>query len=342
MRGFHRSPDKRLFQPPLVLINNGFTKFSFIAFHAFYQDSLTGISGQPEDEDLLRFFTVYVKSQLAAYFLFHTASSWGTERDRVLVHELMRLPFPLPDSPHSSPRAESIVSEVASRMRTLQKEMGVLYAKAHQEAEGEADFELRSESIEQTRRTRVEELQAKLERLVYEYFDLSDEEIALVEDTCNVYEPSSTPATPDSSIPTLRETEQGDRLCYSSLVCDTLNEWSRIDQPKGRKQPFFLYAESARLAKTGMVLVTIRKAAEKTACREVRANRRLDETVARIAAASTRQRGAFEYLRGIIFGDRDKIRIFKPDLLGHWTKTSALNDADAVFQAVIQSKRRRR
>ncbi len=342
MKGFRRSPDERLFQAPLVLINNGFTKFSFVDFDVFYQDSLTGIGGEAEDEDLLRFFTVYAKSKLAAYFLFHTASSWGTERDRVLVHELMRLPFPLPDSPHSSPRAKAIVSKVASRMRTLQQEIGHLYAKASKAAKGQAGYELRSESIEQTRRTRVEQLQAELEPLVYEYFELSDEEIALVEDTCNVYEPSSTPTTPDSSIRALEETTEKERLSYSSLLCDTLNEWSRIDQPKGRKQPFYLYAESACLDTTGMVLVTIGKAAKKTACREVRANGRLDKAVTRIADASTQQRGAFEYLRGIIFGDGDKIRIFKPDLRGHWTKTSALNDADAVFQAIIQSKRRRR
>jgi len=340
--GFRRSPDKRLFQPPLVLINNGFTKFSFADFRVFYQHSLTGIRGKREDEDLLRFFTVYAKSRLAAYFLFHTASSWGTERDRVLVHELMRLPFPLPDNPHSSPRAQSIVNEAASRMRTLQQEMGALYARARQEAKGEADYRLRSESIDETRRRRVEELQAELEPLVYEYFDLSAEEIALVEDTCHVYEPSSTPATPNSRIPTLEETTEEKRLSYSCLLCDTLNEWSRIDQPKGRKQPFYLYAESARLEKTGMVLVTIRKAAQKRACREVGASGHLDNAVGRIARASAQQRGTFDYLRGIIFGDRDKIRIFKPDLLGHWTKTAALNDADTVFQAIIQSKRKRR
>jgi len=340
--GFRRSPDKRLFQPPLVLINKGFTKFSFADFHVFYQHSLTGICGPESDEDLLRFFTVYAKSKLAAYFSFHTAGSWGTERDEVRVHELMRLPFPLPDSPHSSPRAASIVRKVASRMRTLQREIMALYDRARREAEGKADWDLRTESPDQTRRRRVEELQAELEPLVYEYFDLSDEETTLVEDTYTVYEPSSTPATPDSSIPALQETTEQGRLSYSSMLCDTLNEWSRIDQPKGRKQPFCFYAESARLNKTGMVLVTIRKATKKTACREVRANGRLAKAVTRITDASTRQGGAFEYLRGIIFGDGDKIRIFKPDLLGHWTKTSALNDADAVFQAIIQSKRRRR
>jgi hypothetical protein len=342
LRGFRRSPDKRLFQPPLVLVNNGFTKFSFVDFPAFYQHSLTGICDpKGGDNDLLRFFTVYVKSKLATYFLFHTASSWGTERDRVLVHELMRLPFPLPGNPYTSPDAESIVATVASRMRQLQQEIRELYSQANLAAEDEVDFELKAESIEQTRRRRVEQLQAEFEPLVYHYFDLSDEEIALVEDTCDFYEPSSTPTTPNSPIPTLQETTEHDRLDYSSLLCETLNEWSRIDQPKGKKQPFYLSARSSVLDKTGMVLVTIKKSAKKTAARDVAGNARLGKAVARIAEASKEERGPFEYLRSIVFGDGDQIHILKPDLLGHWTRTSALNDADTVFQAIIQSTRKR-
>jgi len=170
---------------------------------------------------------------------------------------------------------------------------------------------------------------------------LSDEEITLVEDTCDVYEPSSTPPTPSSPIPTLRETTEHHRLDYSSLLCETLNEWSEIDQPRGRKRPFYFSAESAVLDKTGMVLVTIKKFAKKAVVRDGIGNRQLKRAVARIAEASTSERGAFLYLRGVVFGDGDQIHVLKPNLVGHWTKTSALNDADTVFQAIIQSKRKR-
>ena len=338
--GFYRSPDERLFQPPLVLVNNGFTKFTFADFHVFYQDSLTGIHGRRDDEDLLRFFTIYVKSKLAAYFLFHTASSWGTERDRVLVHELMRLPFPLPGSSHVSPRTAEIVKQASTRMMEVQRSIADRYAKAREEAEGRADYQLRAKSIKRTRKEEVEALQAALEPLIYEYFDLSEEEKVLVEDTFGVYERSAAPASPTTSVATVRPTTTEDRLAYSTLLCNTLNEWSRIDQPEGKKQPFHFYAECAPLIETGMVLVSIKRAAEKAESREVQINRQVGKAIERLARASTRQEVAFAYLRGIIFGDRDAdaIHVFKPDLLGQWTKTSALNDADEVFQAVIQSK----
>ncbi len=342
LRGFRRSPDKRLFQAPLVLINKGFTKFSFVDFHVFFQDSVTGICGPEHDADLLRFFTVYVKSKLAAYFAFHTSGSWGTERDEVRVHELLRLPFPLPDSPHSNPNAASIVRRVASEIQRVQREVSHLYETADNAVDRKNNYELRHETIESTRRRLVEQLQAELELLVYEYFDLSEEEIALIEDLHRVYEPSATPSTPNAFIPTLQETTEENRLAYSTLLCNTLNEWSRIDQPAGKKQPFHFHAESTRLNRTGMVMVTVRRASENAGCCEVPGNVRLDKAVARIAKSSTQSRGGFAYLRGVIFADRDKIRVFKPDLLGNWTRSSALNDADVIFQAIIQSKRRRK
>jgi hypothetical protein len=129
-------------------------------------------------------------------------------------------------------------------------------------------------------------------------------------------------------------------LAYSDLLCNELNEWSRIDQPKGKNQPFYFYAECATLTETGMVLVSIKKAAKKREPCEVTYDRQLAKVVDRLARASTGKQRAFGYLRGIVFGDRgaDAIRIVKPDMLGQWTKTSALNDADTVFQAITQSK----
>ncbi len=296
---FYRSPDEHLFQIPLVLVNNGFSKFAFVdstvvrqeavAGKVFYQHSLTGIHGTlgtEDDEDLLRFFTVYVKSKLATYFLFHTASSWGTERDRVLVHELMRLPFPLPGSPNVSPRTDEIVQEVASQMKEAQRFVLDLYAGAKEESDCEADFKLRTKSIEQTRNEKVKALQAAMEPLVYEYFDMSEEEMVLVEDTCHVCEPSSTPSTPTSPIETLRPTKLDQRLAYSDLLCNMLNEWSRIDQPKGKNQPFHFYAECATLTEAGMVLVSIKKGEKRTDSCEVQYDGQLAKVVERLAKAS--------------------------------------------------------
>ncbi len=334
LEGFYRSPSRRIFEPPLVLVNKGFTKFSFLGFKVFFQHSLTGISADPDDANLLKFLTIYIKSKLASYFLFHTAGSWGTERDEVRLHELMRLPFPLPSSSHSSPDAEEIVEEVAARIDHLQTEIAFMYDDLEK-----TEFKLEGESIAEVRARRVQELQSELEPLVYQYFDLSDEEIILINDTAEVYEPSSTPATPHSSIVTLQPTTKSQRLNYASAICEALNEWSRIDQLNGHSPPFFFSAESSHHRKVGMTLITIKQAKKRIKCREILTNGQLGEAMSRIACASTSDHGPLEHLRGIIFADGRSIHILKPDFLGSWTISAALNDADRIFHSIIDAKR---
>jgi len=334
--GFHRSPNKRLYEPPLVLVNDGFNKFSFVDFFVFYQHSLTGISGPKEDEGLLRFFTVFVKSKLASYFTFHTAASLGTERDRVLVHEVMRLPFPLPNSPDSHKDAESIVQEVANRMKQLQMQVESEYEK-EREASG---LQLRGRSLAESRHQRVEQLQAELEPLVYRYFKLTEDEITLVEDTCHIISASATPTSPDKQIPTTQPTSVEDRQRYSYRLCETLNKWSETDQPNSRKPPFFFRAEVIPFPAIGMTLLTLHQAKKPGSPIESTANGQLDHVVARLHQSASYARGSFEYLRGVIFGDGNQIHILKPDMLGQWTQTAALNDADQVFHAIVQSKRK--
>ena len=119
----------------------------------------------PNDEDLLRFFTVYVKSKLASYFLFHTAGSWGTERDRCLSRT-HAIAVPLARQPAFQSARREIVKEVASRMKELQEEIEKLY-------DPRSSLDTRNR---ETRKGQIKRLQADLEPLVYEYFDLSEEE----------------------------------------------------------------------------------------------------------------------------------------------------------------------
>lgn len=334
--GFHRARDKRLYEPPVVLINKGFSKFAFCSFKAFYRDSLTGISGNWSDENLLRFLTVVVKSRLAKYFAFHTAGNLGTERDQVFVHEIMRLPFPLPDSPDSHKDAQSIVEEVATRMKHLQ-----LQVQSEYEKERDAnDFRLRSRTLAESRHERVEQLQSELEPLVYQYFKLTWDEITLVEDTYRITSESATPTSPDKQIPTTQPTSPEDRQRYSYRLCETLNKWSERDQPDGRKQPFFFRAEVIPFPAVGMILLTLHQAKDPGSPIESMANGQLASVVARLNKSSSYARGSFQYLRGVIFGDGNQIHILKPDMLGQWTQTAALNDADQVFHAIVQSKRK--
>lgn len=334
LEGFHRGAKRRLFEPPLVLINKGFNRVLFINSFTFYQDSITGISGPKEDKDYLAFLSIYAQSRLALYFQYHTAGSLGMERQEVKVHELLRLPFPMPGKANlEKEKANEIVKQVASEVMAFKEELDALYKKINHE------FQLSPEGFSDVRRKKTKNLSEKMDQFVYQYFDLTDEEIALVEDTCEIYEKSATPQRPFQSIPTLKKTTPEDRKFYASSLCGTLNKWALEAQQKA-KTTFVFSAESTTFRKLGQVLVTVHKtekAIEPIDSEHPSPN--LAHALQRISLASLHEKGSLTYLRGIIFADDKKIHILKPDMLGKWTRSAGLNDAQQLFDVIVFSQR---
>ncbi len=116
----YSKPPEDLFTPPLVLLNQGFTAAAFFDYSVRFQHSLQSISGRPEDaEDAERllFLTAFLRSKLARYFVLHTAANLGTERDKVHMSEVLRLPFFLPGHEASRPNASATLSKITARIR---------------------------------------------------------------------------------------------------------------------------------------------------------------------------------------------------------------------------------
>ncbi len=334
LKGFRRSPDKCIFAPPLVLINKGFTRFLFADFFVFYQDSVTGISGPTEDKDLLMFFSVYAQSRLASYFQYHTSGSWGIERTEVKLHELLRLPFPTPDSMGmNKKKAQQVIKKIASKLQAFKKELEDLYQ----------DYKtpvLHGDTFDEVRHKKSQNLSQELEPLVYDYFGLTQEEIALIEDTCGIYAKSATPDRYGKPIKTLQRTTKNDRLQYSEWICNTFNSWM-LDAWQPDHPSFFFCAESTKFNKLGQVLITLCKTNSRR--KGVAVNHESPEMVnalKRISDASSSERGSLSYLRGIVFAENNKIHILKPDMLGKWTRTAALNDAQNLFDLIISSPKK--
>ena len=147
----HRNPDPAIFKAPMVITNQGFSRMAYCNFPVLFQHSLQSITSaqKDKDKDLLKFLAAVLRSKLATYFLFHTAANWGTERGKVHLFELMRLPFPLPESTHDPKRSHAIISEVANHINML-----ITLAKKEY---------LRVE-------TSIGETEAAIEPLIFEYY----------------------------------------------------------------------------------------------------------------------------------------------------------------------------
>ncbi len=340
LKGFRRSPEGCIFEPPMVLINKGFNRVLFADFFVFYQDSVTGISGpdKDRDRDLLVFLSVYAQSQLASYFQYHTSGSWGIERTEVRLHELLRLPFPTPENMGmNKKKAQQVVKKVASKVRDFKKELEELYQEYEDFQHG---FRLHGDTFDEVRQIKSKDLSQELEPFVCEYFGLTKEEIALIEDTCEIYEKSATPERYDKPIKTLQKTTENDRLQYSKWLCSTLNNWI-LEAWKPDHPSYFFCAESTKFNTLGQVLITLYKTKSKKKSVEVDPERKeIVTALKRISEASISEQGSLTYLRGIVFAENDKIHVLKPDMLGKWTRTAALNDAQDLFDLIITSPKR--
>jgi len=309
----HRTRDQRIYQPPLVLVSQGGNKAAFVDFPVIFKDSFQSIKGEFKDARLLKFLAAVLSSDFAAYFLFHTAANWGTERTQVHFSELLRLPFPLPEECDNPRRAKAIIAEVAGKFDRLKKKLTSL-----------GPLSDRAAIVDNVRR--------ELEPLVREYYDVDRYEAMLIEDTVDVFEPSSTPASASTDVPTLRPALRPDREKYAATITGMLNTWA--SRAGFRVSATVNYSQWA-----GQAILTISRGTSAQPYQESAAPVDLKNAMKRIAAALPQVNGGFARCRGLKVFDGKQIHILKTLTLRSWTRTAALNDADEIAAAVLSRGR---
>lgn len=319
---FSREANRTIFQPPMVLVSQGFGKVVFCDFPVLFQHSLQSIHGPPEDEDLLLFLSAYLRSDLAKYYLFHTSSKLGIEREVVRWDEVLKLPFPVPDDAPSD-KAASIVRKVADLLRASRDRL-----LAQQDR-------LDNDGWLGLRANETERLQPKTNRLVYEYFGLLENEQWLVEDTVNIYWKSATPNSADEvAIPTLIPIDQcngipgyGDGLqTYADALATTLNSWA-IDQ----NSHWRVYAEGGIDKSSGLAMVSLMIGNKE---RDFRITLLIHEVWKSIFEKTRKRQHTLSEQRQVLIFEEGIFRILKPSSLIHWTRSSALNDADHIYSQI--------
>ena len=310
-----RLPDERIFQCPHVVVKQGSRKGLKVAFADFdvvFRDAIYGINGPEQDEELLMFLAGVLDSKLALYYLFHTVANWGTERDKVHEGELLRMPFPLSDTMDSPTAAHGIVREVANLMRNAIADLrgSVL---GH-------DF-----VIDDTRQ--------QILPLVYRYYGISDLEQKLIEDTVNLWEPSSTPSSDAAVIPALKPSDKTTREKYTTLLCETLNTWAR-------SSGFSIQGSSIISEEVGVgILILTRQTGEGqgSILPEEQSSERLTEAIRKLWKEIPARQGNISRIRAFKMFVGNELYIFKPLAQRYWAETYALNDADEIAAAVLRT-----
>jgi SAM-dependent methyltransferase len=302
--GLRRKPADSVFQGPLVVFSEGFSKFAFCRDRVLFQNSLRSITGPEDDGNLLRFVTAVLGSRLMQYQAFHSGSSSGIGRDKLHLYESLNLPFAMPDDELASAQADEIIRDAAVIVKRVERT-------------GEAR---RAEVVSSA----WEELQP----LVEKYFGVTDAERILIHDTLTISQPSIHRPSLDGDIPSLAFPEFDDRKRYGNTLCDVLNR-------RARKQGIKISGEVMVSNELNLIFLTVLFSDIRKPYAEVGGDVELWKALDDVATAAKGQNGAFSYLRGFRYFEPDRLHLLKPATMRNWCRTAALNDADAIFEHLV-------
>ncbi|MCI0364113.1 MAG: N-6 DNA methylase [Phycisphaerales bacterium] len=303
--------DTRIFKAPHVLVAKGFGSIAYADFDVAFQHAVRGIHGPQADRKLLIFLAAYMRSALAQFFLFHTSSNWGVSRQEVHVEELLRLPFPLPETMAHKARAKEIIDEVARIVLSAARAV---------------------EKFLVDRVETVDAAQGQIEALIYEYFDLLPTERVLIEDTVRLTIPSFRPGSQRRSVPTIEPSTVQERSQYVDRLCTTLNGWSRSAQAQVNGTTFVSTA-------MGVGMVLLEKVARGRRMAEEESGVDVLVVLNQLREALQLKSNAFELARGVKVFKGHRLYVVKPLGRRHWTQSAALNDADEIAGSILMQSR---
>jgi type I restriction-modification system DNA methylase subunit len=310
-------PPKSFFESPKVVVSVGSKdmKVAFCNFPVVFRHSIQAITGSPSDENLLRFLCVVIKSDIIQYYLFHTSANWGIERDKVHFHELLSIPFFLPEDASDPQLAQDIVDKAAGLIRDYEEK-------------------LESESWlgqEDRRNQKAKSIREKLEPLIRDYYNIDPYEIMLIEDTLQLAKESFHPKQNQKIIPTLREPNKVDCEIYTKTLCEMLNNFGKGSQFKVRGEIFKGMPYSVvHISLTDKIStsVPISDAKEK-----------LESVIIKMEPLLQNNKGRFVFCQNLKVFDGNSLYILKPMQMRFWSRTAALNDADEIAGYIVQIRR---
>jgi len=311
-------PKEAIFTPPMVLLNEGFTKAAFCKHKVRFQHSIHSISGSRKFSSSLKLLTAFMNSDLARYFTFFCSPGWMAGRKRVNFDDKMRLPFPMPESPHAGRKASEALSEIESLFDSLEERL-------------QKTAPLDDQSL-------TDDTKATLNELIFDYYGITASEQILIKDTLEIWAPSTRKRPHSKNIPALTAPSLQEVNDYGKTICRIINAWAKASNSGFRlRMSDTLQPSSLRLR---LLTLSITKADAPSRRRKIHlkeSTQEFHDALEKIEAALTGTEAPFQYLRGLTFYDGNRILILKPNTLRHWAKSIAMNDADEIIAHQTQT-----
>jgi hypothetical protein len=305
-----RAPEERLFSGPRVLWTDGAhptdgVKAVYAEEPFSYQHSLAVLSAPntPEGRLTARFLTAYLRSPMGLWLLLLLSSSVASERPKLHVCEAMDWPF-WPIDRHPAPDdARSIMAEIDQLMATVEAESELL--QPH----------------------RWSDLQRRANALVYAYFRLTADEIAMIEELSSLAGPALQPTSlrHKSLMKPLRQSPSPQLMeGYAQTLGKTLCKWR--DATGGNGQ-IHVATWTGRSVPLGAAVLTLGNSAT--------ADRIGDDSIIEVLAEALKRvtdRPAESLLTvpDMAIVDGNRIFLVKPLVSRFWMRRCAVEDANRL------------
>jgi hypothetical protein len=194
------------FAGPRILVPRttslGRLRASYTETDLTFQDIIQGITIPVGEKARGKLLAALLNSRVAVWYAFHGTGSFGSERPEVKQSGLVQLPFP---SPGDLPEPQRAVAAAEKLIALVDHEIGKI----------KAPFALNEDD---------DALLCEIDRLAYEYFCLSHDEIILIEDMIGRILPAVQPHR--GSFPELwKAPTEAERREYASTLVRAVNDW---------------------------------------------------------------------------------------------------------------------
>lgn len=261
-----------------------------------FQDILQAIVVPDGQSDRAKVLTAILNSRLAVWYAFHGTASFGSDRPEVKQADLLRLPFPSPDD---------VPDKAAAAQASL--ELIAIVDDAYERSKDPFPMQIDDGDVLRT-----------IDRLAYQYFCLSPDEIALIDDTVEAILPALQPH--EGHFPKLwGAPDEEQRAQYAHTLATSLADWF-----KGKKIDARLVARGADLAILRLHLGGHEDYAEDAAGE-------LSDVLEQLAAHIHRPLdGNFQLMPDMRVFVGECLYLIKPMQMRFWLRSTALADADSI------------
>lgn len=312
-RGFEAGFEgTRVLIPRGVETSQNRLRASYTETNLTFQDIIQAITVPTAERPKAKLLTALLNSRVAIWYAFHGTASFGSDRPEVKQAELLKLPFPKPaDLPNPGQAEKAAVKLVA------------LVEAAHASANGQ--FSLSGDDSDPL---------GELDRLAYEYFCLSKDEIALIDDAVDMILPALQPH--EGAFPSLwKAPTSRERRTYATALLQSISAWF----PSKTSITACLEAFSSDLAILCLSLDGTGNSYSETA----------DGSIAEVLAEISEHihqplDGNFQLVPDLRVFVGKRLYLIKPMQMRFWMRSAALADADAIamdLQDVIETNKRR-